>query len=78
MRTINDIIEAAGGVDAVASGLSDRNPKPVTRWAVFKWRQNGIPSKHWPFLITAAGASADELLALNEEVMSAKGNEAAA
>lgn len=74
MRTVSDIIEAAGGVAAVAERLPQRtgsDGKPIDRqWAVYKWKANGVPSRHWPLLIAMSKATAAELLAANEALRS--------
>lgn len=63
MRTVDQIIEDAGGVTFVSAHLPQRS-----RWAVYKWKAKGIPSRHWPVLIKLADATADELLAANMAV----------
>lgn len=59
--TIDEIIRAAGGPDAVAGDTG------VTPWAVDKWRRNGIPEQHWAVLRGRNDAlSPDILHAANE------------
>ena len=62
MRTIPEIIEAAGGLAVVAqrTGLKD---------GVRKWAQIGIPDRYWPVLIgLVPELSPDELYAANRDV----------
>lgn len=61
MRTITDIIEAAGGAAKIAAATDGA----VTADAVYKWQKNGIPDRHWPIVMPLAGATPDELLAAN-------------
>jgi hypothetical protein len=56
MRSVPDIIQAAGGTKVVADrlGLSD---------GVKKWRAIGIPYRHWPQLIEMVpDLTTDELM----------------
>ena len=62
MRTIPEIIDAAGGLAVVAerTGLKD---------GVRKWPQIGIPDRYWPVLIDLVpGLRPDELYAANRMV----------
>ena len=61
MRTISEIIKAAGGARAIheASGGTFKTD------AVYKWSEIGIPDRHWPLLIELAGATPDELFEAN-------------
>lgn len=61
MRTISEIIEAAGGPRAI-SEASGGKVKPD---AVYKWPSIGIQDRHWPILIQRAGATPDELFEAN-------------
>jgi hypothetical protein len=61
VRTIREIIEAAGGPSAIAEASSGS----VTVEAVYKWPKIGIPDRHWTFILPLAGATADEMLAAN-------------
>ena len=69
MRNIEQIISDAGKAEAIAAHLpkrfnadgTERDPK----WAIYKWKANGIPSRHWPVLIKLAKSSADELMKAN-------------
>lgn len=61
MMTIDDIIRAAGGPEAVAEAAG------VTAWAVDKWRRNGIPEQHWVVLrVLKETLTPDLLHAANE------------
>jgi carbamoyl-phosphate synthase small subunit len=54
--TVDGIIEAMGGADAVARRLG------VGTEAVRKWRQTrSIPAKHWPAVIAATGLSLSDM-----------------
>lgn len=72
MRTVSDIIEAAGGVQAIARHLPskvNRLGRPVDRAsAVYKWTGTGIPERHWPLLIKLAKTSPSELFKANQAV----------
>ena len=59
MRSVQDIIQAAGGPDVIAPKI-EKTPD-----AVKKWRVNGIPYPYWPLLITEAKTTAAEILAAN-------------
>lgn len=61
MRTIPEIIDAAGGAKAItaASGGTFKVD------AVYKWPSIGVPDRHWPLLIQLAGATPDELFEAN-------------
>lgn len=51
--TISEIIEKAGGRDAVAAALSaDRGEgKEIKPDAIRKWPMIGIPDRHWPTIL---------------------------
>jgi hypothetical protein len=69
MRTIEEIITAAGGARAIseASGpADDAGKRPLTYDAVYKWSKIGVPDRHWPLLISMAKASPDELFEANK------------
>lgn len=65
--SIPDIIKKAGGPDAIA----DRSRGKLSRWAVYKWPNNGIPDQHWPLLIDLARVTPKQLLAANEAARAA-------
>lgn len=66
MRTISQIIEAAGGPQVVSAAIPPRpDGKKMTSDAVRKWPQIGIPDRHWPVLIELAQATPDELFEAN-------------
>lgn len=69
MRSIQQLIDDAGGTGAVAELIGK------TRWAVLKWPANGIPDRYWDLLIERTQATAEELLAANR---AARGDGAAA
>ena len=51
--TIDDIIRAAGGASAIARASRDTR-KPISGWAVHRWRNYGIPRCHWGLLMQLA------------------------
>ena len=61
MRTINEIIVAAGGARAIESASGGS----VKRDAVYKWPGIGIPDRHWELIIPLAETSPAELYAAN-------------
>jgi len=69
MLSLADIIDLAGGVEAIAKALRARAGKPgvktVTASAIYKWRHNGVPDVYWPLIIHLAGVTAADLLAAN-------------
>lgn len=64
MRTIPDIIAAAGGPSAIAAASGGT----IKSDAVRKWSKIGIPDRHWRLLIDRAGSNPSELFAANEHV----------
>lgn len=61
MRTIKQIITAAGGPKAITAEASESFAVD----AVYKWPTIGIPDRHWPILIKLANATPDELFEAN-------------
>jgi len=61
MRTISELIKAAGGPAKIADSV----PEAITVDAVYKWQRIGIPDRYWPVVMRLANASADEMLAAN-------------
>lgn len=62
LRSVREIIEAAGGAPAIAKASEGT----VTVDVVYKWQQNRrIPDNHWPLVMPLASATADEMLAAN-------------
>lgn len=74
MRTISEIIKAAGGARKIreAGGCTFKTD------AVYKWSEIGIPDRHWPILMELADATPDELFAANLKARSSKQEGAAA
>ena len=68
MRTLNEIIEAAGG----PGGIEARSGGAITRDAVYKWPTIGVPDRHWELLITHADSSAEELYQANRVARGAR------
>ncbi len=62
--TIPDVIRSAGGPAAIIKA-SEAAGTPITRDAVYKWRQTGIPDRHWPVLIGLTDLHPDDLYAAN-------------
>lgn len=67
MRTIPQIIKAAGG----AGKISEASKGELTVNAIYKWRRIGIPDRHWPIVMPLAKASANEMLKANLAARSA-------
>jgi len=67
MRTISEIIKAAGGAKAIEAASCGS----ITTDAVYKWPGIGIPDRHWETIIPLAGSSPDELYAANIAARSA-------
>ena len=66
VKTIRDIIAAAGGEQAIVEA-SERSRRPVGRDAVRKWAKKfGIPAWHWPLVMRLSGATEGDMLAANE------------
>lgn len=61
MRTIEKIIEDAGGAKAIEAAGNQAFKVD----AVYKWPTIGIPDRHWPILIKLASATPDELFEAN-------------
>lgn len=61
MRTISEIIKAAGGARAIEVATEGK----IKSDAVYKWPGIGVPDRHWPVLIEMAGATPDELFEAN-------------
>lgn len=60
MNSITEIIEAAGGILPVARRTG------MTRQAVTRWIENGVPDWHWPTLMRMARVSPDQMFAANQ------------
>jgi hypothetical protein len=72
MQTVSDIIEAAGGVQAVARHLPSKSRTggsaidPAS--TVYKWRKSGIPERHWPLIMRLAKVSIGKIFAANQRL----------
>jgi len=67
-RTITEIVKDCGGARriSVSSGpLNDKNKRPLTHDAVYKWALTGIPDRHWPLVMSLTTTSPEELHAAN-------------
>ncbi len=69
MRTISDIIKAAGGARAIELATGGA----ISKDAVYKWPTIGIVDRHWPILIERAGTTPEELYMANKLVRSDPG-----
>jgi hypothetical protein len=66
--TVDEIIEQAGGVTAIAKA-SVNTRKPFGAWAVYKWRQTGIDEAHWPLLMKLVpGLTVQQIYDANREL----------
>jgi len=61
MRSLSEIIEAAGG----PRGIESASDGAITRDAVYKWPSIGIPDRHWEVLIPLAASTPEELYRAN-------------
>jgi len=73
MRTISEIIKAAGGARTIheASGGAFKTD------AVYKWHEIGVPDRHWPLLMTLTDATPEELFEANIKARASKQGAAA-
>lgn len=74
MRTINEIIEAAGGPSAIVNATDGKIDSSTVR----RWRMSGIPDLRWPLFIELANSSPEELYAANQALDRYPGQKAAA
>ena len=68
MRTLAEIIKAAGGPVAIA----DASNGLISKDAVYKWPTIGIPDRHWPMLMGLTTVSPDELFSANQVARTAQ------
>ena len=54
----NTIIKALGGIEATAALCG------IKASAVRKWRQNGVPSKHWAIIVLSSDVTFEQLARL--------------
>lgn len=71
MRTIAEIIKAAGGPGAIA----DASAGTVKKDAVYKWPTIGIQDRHWHLLMGLTEVTAEELFQANLAVRTGAANE---
>jgi hypothetical protein len=64
-RTIREIIDAAGGRNAVAAALYAAG-QGLTTGAIHKWEINGIHDRYWKVVMPLANATPEELFQANE------------
>lgn len=64
MRTISELIKAAGGAKAISEAIADRGGK-VEPDSIYKWPTIGIQDRHWPVFIEKAAATPSELFEAN-------------
>ena len=59
--TIDDIIAALGGVRSAAERFK------IQEQSVHKWRQNGLPPRHWPDIVKTTGRDYRDLEPLHPD-----------
>jgi len=74
MRTLGEIIKAAGG----PRNIHEASLGTVSRDAVHKWPTIGIPDRHWPLLMKLTSVTAEELFEANRAARIAHGRVTAA
>ena len=74
MKTIQDVIDKAGGVAAVVVQAQERGNR-IGIWAPLKWPERGIPPRHWPMLKELTGISETKLRRLYEQARANGGGE---
>lgn len=62
--TIAKIIKNAGGPGAVQRAY-EAHGLALTRDAVYKWQQTGIPDRHWPIIISLTTYGPSDLYEAN-------------
>jgi hypothetical protein len=67
MKTVRDIIAAAGGPREIARAAKKSRYKLVAK-SVYDWPTIGIPEKHWATILKLADVSVAELHQANEAV----------
>lgn len=66
--SIDEIISRAGGVRVIVE-RSAATRRPISKWAVHKWRSIGIDEEHWALLMQLVpGLTVETLYAANREV----------
>lgn len=79
MRTISEIIKAAGGTSAIHEASVELSQasgdRALTKDAIYKWPTIGIQDRHWPLLMSLTDTSPEELFEANRK---ARGAETAA
>jgi hypothetical protein len=58
------IIKDAGGASAIERASHERGGD-LSRSAVYKWQQTGIPDRHWPIIISLTAYGPAELYQAN-------------
>ena len=76
-RAIREIIQAAGGPKRLHKRSTElagkgkfRNLQPIAEKTIYAWFENGIPEKHWGFVMPECGVTAVELHRANEALRS--------
>ncbi len=59
MRTVRELIAAAGGHKKLAAQIG------ITESGIKRWRQIGIPPKHWALMMRLVQSNIEELEAAN-------------
>jgi hypothetical protein len=67
-RNLADIIKDCGGARQISESsgpLDEKNKRPLSVDAVYKWSLTGVPDRHWPLLMSLTATSPDELHSAN-------------
>jgi hypothetical protein len=62
--TVAKIIKDAGGASAIERASHERGGD-LSRSAVYKWQQTGIPDRHWPIIIALTDYGPTDLYKAN-------------
>lgn len=76
MRTITEIIKAAGGTTAIHEASvrlsQESGDRSLTKDAIYKWPTIGIQDRHWPLLMSLTDTTPEELFEANRKARSAE------
>lgn len=66
--TVRDIVQRGGGPKGLYARLLEMVDvdQVITESAVYKWRDNGIPERHWPVVQRVCDVTAEQLHLANE------------
>jgi uncharacterized protein (DUF2336 family) len=62
--TVREIIQRGGGPKGLRAVAAIR----ISEKTVYSWFQNGIPERHWRWVRTACGVTAEQLHRANESL----------